>query len=1326
MTDQSQPKTKPVDIWEEWRNRPKSRQPVQNIWEEWRKFRKAPEIVPPRFVGTEAGKDVFELSSGDTFLREKGQSPGIPWDKLDYETQLNDMRSLTIWGKTGTSVGDAWPEHLIKAAKRIVGNSPDVTPEHIEKFIQYMRETGSMSYMQTHPGKPAYTPETEGKSKPNVWAEWGNFGPTPPPELKVVKVPEEEEYKKARQAAQRQQLGQEAKKGLKETLGFLEAPYALATGVTGWLGGLLAVPTKMIYDAWKSGGRDVSFTRAEKAMEDVMNFMAYRPETELGQTLSEIAAAPFTGYLDIMGKGVEKITDDEEKQAALRILGNYALLLLPKFVKGGKGLLEKRLKGAESLTGKEIKVIAKEAPEQIRQVLEKVPDEMEVSVRAPKQQYAFFPKDAPQIWYDVMDVTSGKGIRPFKDAAGKFIEYEEYKSNVPKQLRKKQGLPPDEVADMLGLEDSQALYRELQGKRVTEVEIPEWKVAAEAEEFARQEPIMKTEAEILRKTGKPQEQIAEFLDNTFMDGERLRSVASDVIEGKRTVDDAASEIGDLIESTVRPVRPEGAVPGGTLAYGMELPKYAKSINLERIGADYEAKKFILDIAEIYDREIQEGRRGRISFEETKELADSISDRLSVDELREKVKTKTEKLDSYMTAARDVLNTSAIKTMELAREYTVNPTEENLARFHHSMERHAAIQADVSSGATEVGRALSAHRIMSRTKDWLITKNYKAILKAMGKKKITEEIARKMASLDMENPVQVARFIRDSMPAKTADQVFEVWINSLLSGPRTQAKNLITNVANSYGRIFEKLIAATVEAPKRLIGKEPEVYFGEAFHDFIALHAGMKEGVRRAVKAFLTDMTLDDISKLEVRRGQAIKGIPGHLIRIPSKFLLACDEFFKACIRNADLHSMAYRRATAEGLKGEARATRMADLITNALEGKDKAMIAHANGEALYRTLQKELGRTGKGMQRFRETTPGARWVVPFMRVSINIPKYGFERTPFNFPRVLYKQIKGQYRGAEFAENISRPLFGTAVLMGVFASVWEGVLEGRITGSGPSDPEERQLWYRQGNQPYSIEIGGQKISYKDVEPIGTMLGPIADMIEIWDQIRDEEKDNVTGKLMLAFTENLTNKTFLQGVSNFLDAWVDPDKYAEKWFATFVSTVIPTGVAQVAQAKDPYLRDVRNTVDRIKSRIPGISKELPPRRELWGEPIKREGGFWERLVSPFYRTIPREDIVDNELKRLKRFPGMPQRKIEDIELTPKEYSDFMEVFGPIIHFTLTTLIKSEGYQRLSDDEKKDIIDTTMIQAGKVARAIYKGSHPEILEKWLKKWQKEEEKK
>lgn len=174
----------------------------------------------------------------------------------------------------------------------------------------------------------------------------------------------------------------------------------------------------------------------------------------------------------------------------------------------------------------------------------------EPSIPAPrKDPYRFIPKSAPQSWRDVMEVTSGRGIRPFKDLrTGKPVEFEEYIAGIPKQLRRRQGFPPDEVADMLGLEGSKELYVVLEYKKIKPIkEVPEYIQEAENE-------VLALEGDILKGTKKSQDDISEFIDNTFMDGERLREITREVLRGEKAKADAIKEVGELIEDTVEPIK----------------------------------------------------------------------------------------------------------------------------------------------------------------------------------------------------------------------------------------------------------------------------------------------------------------------------------------------------------------------------------------------------------------------------------------------------------------------------------------------------------------------------------------------------------------------------------------------------------------------------------------------------------------------------------------------------------------------------------------------------------------------------------------------------
>jgi len=151
-------------------------------------------MVPPRLYKTENGMDFYELPSGETFARRHGDPIGTPWPDVSYETKLNDMRSLTTWNKPGTSEGDAWDPNSIRVAKKIVGNSPDITPEHIKAFEQYMIDAGNMAYMGEHPGKKAFDPTYIANENPReirlerldalIQEDIATYKPQPPPKKK--------------------------------------------------------------------------------------------------------------------------------------------------------------------------------------------------------------------------------------------------------------------------------------------------------------------------------------------------------------------------------------------------------------------------------------------------------------------------------------------------------------------------------------------------------------------------------------------------------------------------------------------------------------------------------------------------------------------------------------------------------------------------------------------------------------------------------------------------------------------------------------------------------------------------------------------------------------------------------------------------------------------------------------------------------------------------------------------------------------------------------------------------------------------------------------
>lgn len=733
---------------------------------------------------------------------------------------------------------------------------------------------------------------------------------------------------------------------------------------------------------------------------------------------------------------------------------------------------------------------------------------------------------------------------------------------------------------------------------------------------------------------------------------------------------------------------EGEVAAGGLAYGQALPKYAASINLERVGADYDTKKMILDTADRYKGLIDEARRGKIAHETTRQMADDLG--MTEKQLLKRRKGRAFNAEEAL-AARDILNTSAGNLVKLQQKIVADPTEENLALFKMAMERHAAVQAEVSGAATEAGRTLSAHRIQS-AKNARVTKNYDKMLEALGGREKSDKIAQYFGTIDPTDQQAVNKFVAEMTKAKTSEKMFEAWINGLLSGPQTHVVNTTSNALTFLSNIPERATGATLDLLRAGITRSPrERFFGELPQHIYGGWHGMKEGITAGLKAFATEIPTEDAMKLEIPRKMAIKGKKGRIIRLPGRALMAMDEFFKAINYRAELHSLAFRRAAKEGKKGQARANRIAEILMDpADELKEKA-----TKEMLYRVFQAELGPTGKALTKLRTATPGLKYIIPFLKTPTNIAKFGIERTPlsvFRYPKMFKQLMKGEIDASQITDEMAKTLMGSMIGLGVFMYAKEG----SVTGGGPKNKAEREALYRTGWQPYSLKVGDKHYSYGRLEPMGMIMGTAADAAEIWDDMGSEDQENVAALISLSVAKNLTSKTFMKGLSDALNATTDPTRYGAYWVQNFAGTAIPSIVAGTARATDPELKEVQSIIDKWKSRTPGISRGLLPKRDIWGASIKRDITGVPAMVTPVYVSKEKGTEADREIARLGVRISKPSKKVLGKELTKEEYDKLVIAGGQEAKKRIDRFVGGASYDRISDEVK-----------GKMIKKLYEGS-------------------
>ena len=698
--------------------------------------------------------------------------------------------------------------------------------------------------------------------------------------------------------------------------------------------------------------------------------------------------------------------------------------------------------------------------------------------------------------------------------------------------------------------------------------------------------------------------------------------------------------------------------------GEELPARAININLANIDTPDDVKRVIVETADLFAGEIDEARRGVVSMEQTAKLADDMG--MSVEDLLSRKQGQAFNAEEAV-AARKILASSASRLSELSKLASgADSSPAVLVAFRQALSVHAAIQKQVSGMTAEAGRALNSFKIRPSAGDVrLDTQAVMDAIEASGGNASLRDMATKLMAAD---PAQLNKVARDLHKPGMKDMFFEVWINGLLSSPATHAVNALSNTLTQAWMIPEKYLAAGIGA----VRGQRHIQFQEGTHQLYGMVEGFKDGMSLAWNTLKTGEPTDQISKMEVASHKAITAdnlgikndslargvdlVGDWLVRLPGRMLMTSDELFKAMGYRAELRARAYRSAVDNGLTGD----EAAEHITKILNDTPADLKADAMDYARYATFQNELGGAGKSFQSAVNQTPAAKLVMPFIRTPVNIVKFVGERTPLGvFSKSIREAIsKG---GAEADLALARIGLGTMAMGSVAALVQEGV----ITGNGPMNPMVRKQWMENGNQPYSLRVGDKSYSFNRLDPLGMLMGLTADAVEIMQYASESEDSTVpqaAQAVALATVKNLTSKTYLSGISELFKtlgyAQTNPDKAnkaAASYMARTVGSFMPytSLVAQVERTIDPTLREANGIIEYIKSRTPGLSADLPPRVNLFGEPITLEGGLGWDFVSPIYTSTRKDDPVYNMLHDNNVGISRVNRSINGVELITEQF-------------------------------------------------------------------------
>lgn len=735
------------------------------------------------------------------------------------------------------------------------------------------------------------------------------------------------------------------------------------------------------------------------------------------------------------------------------------------------------------------------------------------------------------------------------------------------------------------------------------------------------------------------------------------------------------------------------------------------------------------ISQTYAGQIDEAKRGEITLEATRQMADILGtspQRLAKTILgRQRGGVIVDQeggmgLAETMLASRDLLVKEMKKLDQLAKAAETGGDNEAL-EFRAQLELVAQLQAQIKGAQTEIARALSSFRIPARdgtAAEAMRGKDLTTLLEDYGGVDDIRDMA-KAYNQQGDNVAAKAAITRaGSKFKKFTDAFYEAWINILLSNPVTHTKNIVGAFLTTFAHVPETYAAAGIGALRRARGGEGGVYFGEANAQMFGAMMAFREAFGAAGKAFRTGENVMPGTKIEGSSGrrhtQAFSAegmqaqnfgtaidVLGHMMtmgRVPTRALEFEDTFFKVVAHRMSLYEQAYRSGINKGKRGEALSTHIAEFVFD----PPSSALTQADAHAKYVTLQSDLDSTGKKLKGLRDV-PGLRYFMPFFKTPYNAFKYAFiDRGPIG---AFYGESKraierAKMPGASMADKAAGDMAMARLIMGNSTAMVMAMMvaEGSVTGGGPADPGVRAALRETGWQPYSIKIGNQYVSYLGAEPFSStiMLGADAAEVMMSGAINGDDSEKIVAAVAAAFANQMTDKTFMAGFSDLVSTINDPTRYAGQTADRFIASIVPRVVAQGERMMDPTVRAANDVVSTIQAQIPGWSKDLPPRRNLAGQAQTLGGAVGPDILSPLYSSTVGPNSLDKNPKRAERAYNMfkemvdvrfsasphPDQWDSNVGLTPQEVDIYHQYAGKHTLDEFENLIEMDVYQEFRE--------------------------------------------
>ena len=610
----------------------------------------------------------------------------------------------------------------------------------------------------------------------------------------------------------------------------------------------------------------------------------------------------------------------------------------------------------------------------------------------------------------------------------------------------------------------------------------------------------------------------------------------------------------------------------------------------------------------------------------------------------------------------------------------------------------------------------------------------------------------MAETDAERAAAwdaIKTSIADQIPSTFREKANFWRYTSMLTNPTTHIRNIMGNAIQFGARKIKNGIGAAIE---RAVIKDQSqrTKAVNVDKDLKAFAKGQYETDQSAAMGSgkYSDATTAGIereiqSKRKMFNGEdvlsrAVQGI-GDL---NSRALDYEDVIFnRAAYVDSFAQALQAKGVTAAEAHAGARAADVEAARAYAIEEAQKA--TYRNTTALSEALS-QLGRYEGDNPVKRAGSFVADALFPFRKTPANILTTGLDYSPVGLAKGIKEAMvdvkSGKCTAADAVDSIASGLTGTGILaLGAYLAA-EGFFGATLHVRAGDDDKEEAFEKSMGGQDYAIQIGDKSYTLDWAVPAAMPLfagAAIMESVQKGGSTFDALVDSLLG-----MQDVVLETSMLSSLNDLISYWSYADNKVgyllDRAASSYAGQYIPTIGSKIASVFDDTARksyvekgsgqvasDVNYFLQGAAKKVPGVRNQLQPSIDLWGNEVSNGSAperVFQSFFSPGFLKAQDNSPATQEVRRLAKatgesgvYPAAAEKSFmvngETKYLTGEEYTKYAKTMGSTRKQIIENMLKSKGYQKLSDDDKAKAISYAYEYAkvkGKQAVSSYKPSN------------------